>query len=87
MGVTIPIVAAVERVAPVAYAEIVATISSKSAGPGTRQNIDEFTKTTSKGVETIGGAARGKAIIILNPADPPMIMRGRCSKARARIPS
>jgi acetaldehyde dehydrogenase len=72
---TIPIVAAVARVAPVKYAEIVATIASKSAGPGTRQNIDEFTKTTSKGVETIGRAARGKAIIILNPADPPMIMR------------
>ena len=57
------------------YAEIVASVSSASAGPGTRANIDEFTKTTSKGVETIGGAKRGKAIIILNPADPPMIMR------------
>ncbi|APE34516.1 acetaldehyde dehydrogenase (acetylating) [Nocardia mangyaensis] len=72
---TIPIVAAVSRVVPVPYAEIVASVSSVSAGPGTRANIDEFTKTTSKGVETIGGAARGKAIIILNPAEPPMIMR------------
>ncbi len=57
------------------YAEIVASVSSASAGPGTRANIDEFTKTTSRGIEVIGGAARGKAIIILNPADPPMIMR------------
>jgi len=72
---TIPIVAAVSRVAPVAYAEIVATISSKSAGPGTRQNIDEFTKTTARGVEIVGGAAKGKALIILNPAEPPIIMR------------
>ena len=72
---TIPMVAAVSRVTPVPYAEIVASVSSASAGPGTRANIDEFTRTTSKGVETIGGAERGKAIIILNPADPPMIMR------------
>lgn len=72
---TIPIVAAVGRVAPVAYAEIVSTISSKSAGPGTRQNIDEFTKTTARGLETIGKARRGKALIILNPADPPIMMR------------
>lgn len=72
---TIPVVAAVSRVVPVAYAEIVASIASKSAGPGTRANIDEFTKTTSRGIETIGGARRGKAIIVLNPADPPMIMR------------
>ncbi|MET7768096.1 acetaldehyde dehydrogenase (acetylating) [Nocardia sp. NPDC005366] len=72
---TIPIVAAVSRVVAVPYAEIVASVASVSAGPGTRANIDEFTKTTSRGVETIGGAARGKAIIILNPADPPMIMR------------
>ncbi|MEU5406566.1 acetaldehyde dehydrogenase (acetylating), partial [Nocardia asteroides] len=72
---TIPMVAAVSRVVPVKYAEIVASVSSVSAGPGTRANIDEFTKTTSKGVETIGGAERGKAIIILNPAEPPMIMR------------
>ena len=72
---TIPIVYAVSRVVDVPYAEIVASVSSVSAGPGTRANIDEFTKTTSKGVETIGGAKRGKAIIILNPADPPMIMR------------
>ena len=72
---TIPIVAAVSRVAPVAYAEIVATLSSRSAGPGTRQNIDEFTKTTARGVEMVGGAAKGKALIILNPAEPPIMMR------------
>ncbi|MGL4306968.1 MAG: acetaldehyde dehydrogenase (acetylating) [Mycobacteriaceae bacterium] len=72
---TIPIVYAVSRVVEVAYAEIVASVSSVSAGPGTRANIDEFTKTTSRGIETIGGAAKGKAIIILNPANPPMIMR------------
>ncbi len=72
---TIPIVWAVSRVAPVAYAEIVASIASKSAGPGTRANIDEFTQTTSRGIEQIGRARRGKAIIILNPAEPPLIMR------------
>jgi acetaldehyde dehydrogenase len=72
---TIPMVAAVSRVVEVSYAEIVASVASVSAGPGTRANIDEFTKTTSRGVETIGGAKRGKAIIVLNPADPPMIMR------------
>ncbi|MEV6096118.1 acetaldehyde dehydrogenase (acetylating) [Nocardia sp. NPDC051981] len=72
---TIPIVAAVSRVVPVAYAEIVASIASKSAGPGTRANIDEFTETTAHAIETVGGAQRGKAIIILNPADPPLIMR------------
>jgi acetaldehyde dehydrogenase len=72
---TIPMVAAVSRVAPVSYAEIVASVASLSAGPGTRANIDEFTRTTAAGVESIGGAERGKAIIILNPADPPMIMR------------
>lgn len=72
---TIPIVYAVSRVVDVPYAEIVASVASVSAGPGTRANIDEFTKTTSRGIETIGGAQRGKAIIILNPADPPMIMR------------
>lgn len=72
---TIPIVAAVSAVADVAYAEIVASISSQSAGPGTRANIDEFTRTTARGIEVIGGAHRGKAIIILNPVDPPMIMR------------
>jgi len=72
---TIPIVAAVSRVQPVAYGEIVATVSSRSAGPGTRKNIDEFTRTTSSGIEKVGGAKRGKAIIILNPAEPPLLMR------------
>jgi len=72
---TIPIVAAVSQVAKVHYGEIVASIASKSAGPGTRANIDEFTETTSKGIEIVGGAEKGKAIIILNPAEPPMIMR------------
>ncbi|WP_240421278.1 acetaldehyde dehydrogenase (acetylating) [Paenibacillus periandrae] len=72
---TIPIVHAVNRISPVLYAEIVATISSKSAGPGTRANIDEFTETTARGLETIGGAKAGKAIIILNPAEPPILMR------------
>jgi len=72
---TIPIVAAVSRVQPVAYGEIVATVASKSAGPGTRKNIDEFTRTTASGIERVGGAKRGKAIIILNPAEPPLIMR------------
>jgi acetaldehyde dehydrogenase (acetylating) len=72
---TIPIVHAVNRVCPVEYAEIVATISSESAGPGTRANIDEFTETTARGIESIGGAKKGKAIIILNPAEPPILMR------------
>ncbi len=72
---TIPIVHAVSRCTPVEYAEIVATVASASAGPGTRQNIDEFTRTTSRAVEVLGGAKRGKAIIILNPAEPPMLMR------------
>jgi acetaldehyde dehydrogenase len=72
---TIPIVAAVSRVAPVHYAEIVSSISSKSAGPGTRANIDEFTQTTSRAIEIVGGARRGKAIIVLNPAEPPIMMR------------
>ena len=72
---TIPMVAAVSRVSKVHYAEIVASVSSRSAGPGTRANIDEFTRTTARAIEVVGGAARGKAIIILNPAEPPMIMR------------
>jgi acetaldehyde dehydrogenase len=72
---TIPMVAAVSAVTPVHYAEIVASIASKSAGPGTRANIDEFTETTSHAIESVGGAARGKAIIVLNPAEPPLIMR------------
>ncbi len=72
---TIPMVAAVSRVQEVEYGEIVATVSSRSAGPGTRKNIDEFTRTTSGAVEKVGGAKKGKAIIILNPAEPPLIMR------------
>lgn len=72
---TIPIVHAIQQVATVDYAEIVATISSESAGPGTRANIDEFTETTAKGIEQVGGAKKGKAIIILNPAEPPIMMR------------
>ncbi|MCI3274464.1 acetaldehyde dehydrogenase (acetylating) [Streptomyces cylindrosporus] len=72
---TIPIVHAVSRITPVPYAEIVASIASKSAGPGTRANIDEFTETTSGAIEKVGGARRGKAIIVLNPAEPPLIMR------------
>lgn len=72
---TVPIVAAINRVQQVEYGEIIATISSKSAGPGTRANIDEFTETTSKAIEAIGGAEKGRAIIILNPADPPILMR------------
>jgi len=72
---TIPMVAAVSRVQAVSYGEIVATVSSKSAGPGTRKNIDEFTRTTASGIEQVGGAASGKAIIVINPAEPPLIMR------------
>lgn len=72
---TIPIVHAVARVAPVEYGEIVATVASASAGPGTRANIDEFTKTTALGVEVLGGSRKGKAIIVLNPAEPPIVMR------------
>ncbi|HCY62645.1 MAG TPA: acetaldehyde dehydrogenase (acetylating), partial [Oxalobacteraceae bacterium] len=72
---TIPMVAAVSRVQPVAYGEIVATVSSRSVGPGTRKNIDEFTRTTSGAVEKVGGAKKGKAIIIINPAEPPLTMR------------
>jgi acetaldehyde dehydrogenase len=72
---TIPMVAAIAKIAKVHYAEIVASISSKSAGPGTRANIDEFTETTAKGLELVGGASRGKALIVLNPAEPPLVMR------------
>jgi acetaldehyde/propanal dehydrogenase len=72
---TIPMVAAVSRVQAVAYGEIVATVSSRSIGPGTRANIDEFTRTTRAGIEVVGGAARGKAIIVINPAEPPILMR------------
>ena len=72
---TIPMVAAVSRVQPVEYAEIVATVASKSIGPGTRQNIDEFTRTTRAGIEQVGGATRGKAIVVINPAEPPLMMR------------
>jgi len=72
---TIPMVAAISRVQPVEYGEIIATVSSKSAGPGTRKNIDEFTRTTASAVEKVGGAEKGKAIIIINPAEPPLIMR------------
>jgi len=72
---TIPVIAAVASVTEVPYAEIVASISSRSAGPGTRANIDEFTETTARAIETVGGARRGKAVIILNPADPPLMMR------------
>jgi acetaldehyde/propanal dehydrogenase len=72
---TIPMVAAVSRVQPVAYGEIIATVSSRSVGPGTRQNIDEFTRTTAGAVEKVGGAQKGKAIIIINPAEPPLMMR------------
>jgi acetaldehyde dehydrogenase len=72
---TIPLVHAVSRITPVAYAEIVSTVASLSAGPGTRQNIDEFTVTTARGLEALGGARQAKAIIVLNPADPPIFMR------------
>ncbi|ULP41054.1 acetaldehyde dehydrogenase (acetylating) [Mycobacterium lentiflavum] len=72
---TVPIVAAVNQVAPVSYAEIVSSISSKSAGPGTRANIDEFTETTATALRVVGGAQRGKAVIVLNPAEPPILMR------------
>jgi acetaldehyde/propanal dehydrogenase len=72
---TIPLVYAVSRIQAVSYGEIVATVSSKSAGPGTRKNIDEFTRTTARGIESVGGAEEGKAIIVINPAEPPLIMR------------
>jgi acetaldehyde dehydrogenase len=90
---TVPIVAAVSEPAPVMYAEIVSSIASKSAGPGTRANLDEFTETTSKALEVIGGASRGKAIVVLNPAEPPLLMRnavyclieGDCDHARIEL--
>jgi acetaldehyde dehydrogenase len=80
---TVPIVAALSEVTEVSYAETVSTIASRSAGPGTRQNIDEFTSSTARALETIGGARRAKAIIILNPADPPVTMR---NTIYARVP-
>lgn len=83
---TIPMVAAVSRVQAVEYGEIVATVSSRSAGPGTRKNIDEFTQTTARAVEAVGGARKGKAIIILNPAEPPLIMRDTVHCITAETP-
>jgi acetaldehyde/propanal dehydrogenase len=83
---TIPMVAAVSRVQTVTYGEIVATVASRSIGPGTRANIDEFTRTTRAGIEQVGGAARGKAIIVINPADPPIIMRDTIHCLTAEAP-
>ncbi|SEI59764.1 acetaldehyde/propanal dehydrogenase [Allopseudospirillum japonicum] len=83
---TIPMVAAVSRVQAVAYGEIVATVSSRSVGPGTRQNIDEFTRTTAGAVEKVGGAKQGKAIIIINPAEPPLMMRDTIHCLTEEIP-
>ncbi len=84
---TIPLVAAVSRIQEVVYGEIVATVSSKSAGPGTRKNIDEFTRTTAKGIEVCGGAHSGKAIIVINPAEPPLIMRDTVHCLTQEIPN
>lgn len=84
---TIPIVHAIQTCGPLAYAEIVATIASKSAGIGTRENIDEFTVTTSKGIETIGKAKKGKAIILLNPAEPPIMMRNTIYALLEEVPN
>ncbi len=83
---TVPLVAAVSRVQAVDYGEIVATVSSRSAGPGTRKNIDEFTRTTASAVERVGGAKKGKAIIVINPADPPLIMRDTVHCLTAELP-
>ena len=84
---TIPIVHAVAAVTEVEYAEIVATVASVSAGPGTRANIDEFTRTTSRAIAEVGRAGRGKAIIVLNPADPPLIMRDTIFCQLPRMPT
>ncbi|WP_296663632.1 acetaldehyde dehydrogenase (acetylating) [Paraburkholderia sp.] len=83
---TIPMVRAISRVQPVDYAEIVATVSSRSVGPGTRKNIDEFTRTTASAVAKVGGATRGKAIIVINPAEPPLIMRDTVHCLTADVP-